>query len=276
MSAKACIDVHVHVIPSFYRDAVVDSERAPSISSGFPEWSPERALETMDRVGIAAAINSISQPGVHFGDDAAARHLARRCNDVMAQLIADHPRRFGAFAVLPLPDVNGACAEIDYALNRLKLDGIGLLASYGEAFISDSEFEPIFAALDRHAATVFIHPNFHPRSRGIQKNMAAFLTEFPIDTTRAVAGLLVSGVLERFPNIRFILAHAGGALPYLSWRLSLGPLIDKKYEHISPERLRSQLRRCYFEVAQASGPAVLSCLAEITSLDHVLFGADWP
>jgi predicted TIM-barrel fold metal-dependent hydrolase len=230
----------------------------------------------MDRMGIATAINSISQPGVHFGDDAAARHLARRCNEAMARLIADHPRRFGAFAVLPLPDVKGACAEIDYALNELRLDGIGLLASYGEAFISDAEFEPIFAALDQHAATVFIHPNFHPRSRGIQKNMAAFVMEFPIDTTRAVAGLLFSGAMERFPNIRFILAHAGGALPYLSWRLSLGPLIDKQYERTSPERLLSQLRRCYFEVAQASGPAVMSCLAEITSPDHVLFGADWP
>jgi predicted TIM-barrel fold metal-dependent hydrolase len=272
----ACIDVHAHVLPGFYCDALINSGRGPSISSGFPEWSAVRAIEMMDRIGIAAAVNSISQPGVHFGDDAAARRLARRCNDMMAQLIADNPSRFGAFAALPLPDVNGACAEIDYALDELKLDGIGLLASYGEMFISDPEFEPIFAKLDEHAATVFIHPNLHPRSCGIQKNMAAFVMEFPFDTTRAVAGLLFSNVIERFPNIRFILAHAGGALPFLSWRISLSPLIDKRYEQTSRRLILNQLHRCYFELAQASGSQVLSCLAEITSPDHVLFGVDWP
>lgn len=272
----ACIDVHAHILPRFYREAVTASGRAPSISLGFPDWSSSLALETMDRLGIATAINSISQPGVHFGDDGEARALARRCNEQFAQLAADYPTRFGSFAVLPLPDIAGACDEIDYALGTLKLDGIGVLASYGELFISDPQFEPILARLDQHAAVVFVHPSLHPRSRGIQKDLAAFLIEFPIDTTRAATGLLFSGALERYPHIRFILAHAGGALPYLSWRIALASLIDERYEQVTRDRIMNQLKNVYFDVAQASGPQVLSCLAEITTPDHILFGSDWP
>lgn len=272
----ACIDVHSHILPSFYCEAVKNSGRSTSISSGFPAWSAERAIEMMDRCGIATAIQSISQPGVHFGDDAQARHLARRCNELMAELHADYPHRFGGFAALPLPDVAGACDEIEYALDVLKLDGVGLLASYGERFLADPHFAPIWGVLNERAAVVFIHPNFHPRSRGIQSDLAAFLLEFPFDTTRAVTALIFSGIMERYPKIRFILAHAGGALPYLSWRLSLVSLIDAKYESVTRERIMTQLASCYFDVAQASGPQVLACLSEIAAPNHILFGSDWP
>ncbi len=277
MSATfSCIDVHAHILPPFYCTAVVESGRTPSISSGFPSWSPTLALETMDRLGIATAINSISQPGVHFGNDGAARSLARRCNETLAELAFDHPTRFGGFAVLPLPDVAGACAEVDYALGTLRLDGIGVLASYGEEFISDPRFEPLLQRLDEHEAVVFLHPNYHPRSRGIQKDLAGFLVEFPFDTTRAAVGLLFSGALKRYRRIRLILAHAGGTLPYLSWRISLASLIDARYAHMTRERVLSQLAGCYFDLAQSSGPPVLSALREITTPDHVLFGSDWP
>ena len=273
---SGCIDVHAHILPDFYVAAVSASGRAPSISSGFPAWSPQLALETMSRLDICGMVHSISQPGVHFGDDRQACKLARRCNETMAQLAADHPGQFGGFGVLPLPDVAGSGEEIDHALGTLKLDGIGVLASYGEAFISDPEFEPILARLNEHAAVVFVHPNLHPRSRGIQSGLASFVLEFPIDTTRAATGLLFSGALNRYPRIRFILAHAGGALPYLSWRLSLVSMIDERYASVTRERLLGHLQNFYFDVAQASGPQVLGCLAEITTPDHVLFGSDWP
>ncbi|HTH99276.1 MAG TPA: amidohydrolase family protein [Stellaceae bacterium] len=276
MAPTKLIDVHAHILPDYYTQAVTASGRAPSISAGFPRWSAQAQIEMMDRLEISATINSISQPGVHFGDDAAARALARRCNETFAEMAAGYPQRFGSFAVLPLPDVAGAVKEIEYALATLKLDGVGLLASYGEAFLSDPEFVPVLEALDHHGATVFVHPNFHPRSRGIQKDLAGFLVEFPIDTTRAALGLVFSGAVERYARIRFILAHAGGALPYLSWRVSLASMIDQRYAAMTRERVMAQIGRFYFDLAQASGPQVLACLNEITTPDRILFGSDWP
>src|SRR4051794_34031063 len=131
MSPPRRIDVHFHAIPDFYREALAKAGRGATISTGTPAWSEGAAREVMDANGIATAILSISQPGVHFGDDSEARGLARRCNAYFAERVASEPRRFGAFAVTPLPDIRGACAEAEFALDALNLDGIGILASYG-------------------------------------------------------------------------------------------------------------------------------------------------
>ncbi len=200
------IDVHAHLIPPFYREALLAAGRGPSISGGFPAWSPEQALEQMQENGIAVAILSVSQPGVHFGDDRAAGTLARTFNDYMARLSVGHAGRFGAFAVLPLPDVAGALAEIDYALDVLKLDGIGLLASYGEQFLGDDKFDPLLERLDACEAVVFVHPNLHPASRALTLNVPAWVAEYPFDTTRAVVNLVLTGKRRRYPKISI---HSG-------------------------------------------------------------------
>jgi predicted TIM-barrel fold metal-dependent hydrolase len=230
----------------------------------------------MDRQGIATAITSISQPGVHFGDDAAARALARHCNEEAARHIQRWPRRFGAFAALPLPDVDGACREIEYALDVLRLDGVGLLASYGERFLGDPAFDPALERLDERGAVVFIHPNLHPTSRQLQWPLPAFLTEFPFDTTRAAAHMVFSGTTRRFPRIRFILAHAGGALPYLAWRLSLAPLIDRRFADQTGAGLLDEISRFWVDTAQSAGAPVLAALREMGMHQRVLFGSDWP
>lgn len=229
------IDVHFHAVPEAFKHAASAAGRGATIASGFPEWSNEAALALMDRTGIETAVTSISQPGVHFGDDAQARGLARLCNEDAAARMQRWPTRFGAFATLPLPDVDGACAEIAYALDVLRLDGVCLLASYGERFIGDAQFEPVLQELHARGAVVFLHPNFHPSSRGLGWSLPAFLTEFPFDTTRAAAQLVFSGATRRYSNIRFILAHAGGTLPYLAWRLSLAPMIDRRFADRSGE-----------------------------------------
>jgi len=230
----------------------------------------------MEQNGIATTLNSISQPGVHYGDAAQARVLARRCNEFMADLAVRFPKKFGSFAALPLPDVDGALEEIAYALDVLHHDGVGLLASYGSSFLGDEQFEPVMALLNERRATVFIHPNYHPSSKSLGMKLPGFLVEFPIDTTRAVANLIFSGTIARFPHIRFILAHNGGALPYLAWRISLAPLIDQKFEKFTQEGILAAVRSFYFESAQAAGPAVMAGLAEVTEPDHLLFGSDWP
>lgn len=270
------IDVHFHAVPEAFKHAASAAGRGATIASGFPEWSNEAALALMDRTGIETAVTSISQPGVHFGDDAQARGLARLCNEDAAARMQRWPTRFGAFATLPLPDVDGACAEIAYALDVLRLDGVCLLASYGERFIGDAQFEPVLQELHARGAVVFLHPNFHPSSRGLGWSLPAFLTEFPFDTTRAAAQLVFSGATRRYSNIRFILAHAGGTLPYLAWRLSLAPMIDRRFADRSGEDILGEVRRFWFDTAQAAGAPVLAALNEVADPERVLFGSDWP
>jgi len=270
------IDVHAHLVPPFLTEAAREAGLGASVSSGFPQWSPELAIEFMDRNGIAATLKSISQPGVHFGDDRKARALARRCNDYLAELIAKHPKRFGGFAAVPLPDVDGALGEIVYALDVLKLDAVGLLASYGTSFLGDEKFDPVLSALNERNAVVFVHPNYHPSSRALDMGIPGFLVEFPFDTTRAVANLIFSGALERFPRIRFVLAHNGGAIPFLSWRLSMAPLIDKRFARFTQDGILAAIRGFYYETAQAAGPGPFGAMHAVADPQRVLFGTDWP
>jgi 6-methylsalicylate decarboxylase len=270
------IDVHAHLIPPFYRAALIAAGRGPSISGGFPQWSPAMALEQMDEHSIAAAILSVSQPGVHFGDDASARSLARRFNEYMVRLNADNAGRLGSFAVLPLPDVAGAVAEIDYALDVLKLDGIGVLASYGEQFLGDDRFDPLLEKLNARGAVTFVHPNLHPSARGLNLGVPAWVVEYPFDTTRAVVNLVLSGKRRRYPNIRFILAHAGGTIPFLAWRIAAAPQIDKRYASLSSDDIRADLRSFWYETAQAPGVETFGALSHVAVPERILFGSDWP
>lgn len=271
------IDVHFHMIPQFYREAAAAAGKGPAISSGLPAWSRELALEVMDRNGIATAITSVTQPGVHFGDDAAARVLARRCNEYAAELRRTCPGRFGGFAVLPLPDVPGACAEAAYALDELALEGVVLFASCGERFLGDPLFDPVLEALDARRAVVFVHPAFHPASRGLLLDLPAFAIEYPFDTTRAAANLIFSRALDRFPHIRFVLAHAGGTLPYLAWRLAASPAIDpRRLGSFTAEDVLARVRRFWYDTALAPGPAAFGALDEVADPERILFGSDWP
>ena len=176
----------------------------------------------MDRQGIATAVTSISAPGVHFGDANAARELARRCNELSAKLVADHPTRFGAFAILPLPDVKGALLELEYALDVLKLDGVVLLTSHSDGrYLGDPLFDDVMAELDRRSAVAFVHPVVPKTSESIRLDVPGFAAEFVFDTTRAAINLIWSGAMERWPNLRIILSHAGGTTPYLAGRIRL-------------------------------------------------------
>ncbi len=191
----------------------------------------------MDKHGIALAITSIAQPGVAFMPEAQAAAFARRCNDYAAALIAKHPKRFGCFGLLPMHDIDTAIAEARYCLETLRFDGISLFASYGEKFLGDAAFDPLLAYLDGAGAVVHIHPGLHPSSRSLELQWPGFMIEYPFDTTRAAVNLVFTGALERFANIRFILSHAGGTLPYLAWRLSVAPMIDKRLQ----QRTRAEI-----------------------------------
>jgi predicted TIM-barrel fold metal-dependent hydrolase len=269
------IDVHFHVIPAFYKDAVYEAGHGPAIGR-YPEWTPELALEVMDAYDIEIALTSVAQPGVQFAEPAAARTLARRCNAYSAELMARWPRRFGAFALVPLHDPRVGVEEIEYCFDELKFHGACLFASYGEKFLGDPFFDPVLQALDARRAVVFIHPTYHPSSRGLDLPWPGFMMEYLFDTTRAAVNLLLSGALERYPNIRFILAHAGGTLPYFAWRLSVSPMIDRRLPQWSHEKILAGLKHYWYDNALSCSVATMATLRTIAAPERILFGSDWP
>jgi predicted TIM-barrel fold metal-dependent hydrolase len=198
------IDRHAHFLPPEY---VAAAERAghlrPDGMSRWPEWSVRQHLAAMDSSGTETAVLSVPSPGVHFGDDFRAQVLARRMNEAAAELVRDHPGRFGFYASLPLPDVEGAVAETDYAYDVLHADGVVLLSNAGGQYPGDPSWEPLWRTLNERSATVLLHPTSPPQWRQVALDRPRPMIEFPFDTARAVADLALAGVLARHPDVRF-------------------------------------------------------------------------
>jgi predicted TIM-barrel fold metal-dependent hydrolase len=275
MPSPRRIDIHVHLIPQFYQDAAYEAGAGPAIGR-YPEWSPELALDLMDKSGIEVSLMSLAQPGVQFGDPKQASALARRCNEYSAELNARWPKRFGSLAVVPMWSADQAVAEIDHSLTQLKHQGVCLFASYGGKFLGDKWFDPVLAALNDRAAVVFVHPALHPSSRTLELPWPGFMMEYVFDTTRAAVNLVFSGAIDRFPRIRFVLAHAGGLMPYFAWRLSVSPMIDKRLEQLSPPQVYERLRRFWYDNALSPTAETFECLKGVAPAGQMVFGSDWP
>ena len=172
-------------------------------------------MEGMDRAGVAVSITSITHPGLWYGDVDETRRLARECNDYAAKLMADYPGRFGIFASIPLPDVDGSLKEIEYAFDTLKADGIGVMTSFGDKWLGDKTFEPIMQELNRRKAVLYTHSTVANCCRNLLPDVHYSIVELAADTTRAIANVIFTGTASRYPNIRFIFSHAGGAMPFI-------------------------------------------------------------
>jgi len=224
----------------------------------------------MDERGVETSILSVSTPGVHLGDDAEARAHAREVNEFAAKVVHDHPTRFGLFATLTLPDVDGALAELAYAFDTLRADGIVLLANSQGLYLGDPRFDPLFDELNRREAVVFVHPSILPGLAPLP-GVPTFVVDFLLDTTRSAIGLVRSGTLDRCPNIRVILSHAGGFLPYAAYRIGLAASpTANALEGVA------RLERFYFDTALSSSPTALPSLLAFAKPDHVLYGSDFP
>jgi 6-methylsalicylate decarboxylase len=269
------IDVHFHLIPQFYREAVRDAGIMLATAS-YPDWSRQLALDLMDKHDIALAITSTVWPGAGFLHGETASSLARRCNDYAAELIARHPKRFGCFGLLPMHDMDAAVAEARYCLETLRFDGIGLFASYSERFLGDPYFDPLMRYLDGAKAVIHIHPSVHPSGKSLKLQWPVWLIEYVFDTTRAAVNLIFSGTIERYSGIRVILSHAGGTLPYLALRLELAPMIEATLQELPREKIAAGLRSFYYDNAISSGAQTMGALSRVTANDHILFGSDWP
>ncbi len=271
------IDLHHHLLPPPLTKELGDTAVTEVAGRTIPEWRPDISLDVMDRVGIDRAILSVSATGVHFGDDARARRLARACNDYGAGVAADSPDRFGYFASLPLPDVDGSLDELAHVFDVLDADGLVLQSSNSDgSYLGDPRFDPVLAELDRREALVFVHPAVPVSSSGLDLDIPAFGLEFTFDTTRAAFNLAYSGALERFPNITWVLAHAGGTVPYLIGRFSLLWAVDDELVERAPQGVVAYMSRLYYDTALSANPHALSSLAELVGWDHVVFGSDFP
>lgn len=269
------IDVHHHVLPEFYIDAQRGAGITGTAYRGFPAWTPEHSLAVMETNDIATSIFSFTSPGIWFGDIAQTRDLARQCNDYLATLAADHPGRFGGFAFLPLPDIDAALAETARVFDELKLDGITLLTSIDDKYIGHPDFEPLYAELDRRRAVVFIHPCYPPGTEADGWDIPRMLIDYPFETTRVAVNLIFKGVMNRYPNIRFILSHSGGTLPFLAHRVSV---FDEQtpFRDNYPDGALACIRKFWFDTALSGDALPLAGLTGVADKSRILFGTDYP
>jgi len=274
------IDVHHHIVPPRYlADVGVDRvfrQALPPLKKQVMAWTPEKSIEEMDRNGIATAFASVSAPGVWFDDVPFSRGIARMCNDYGAQLVRDHPGRFGLFASLPLPDIDGSLREIDYALDTLAADGFVLMTSYGDRWPGDAAFAPLFDVLNRRKAVVFIHPTVPNCCVNLIAGVPDAAIEFMFDTVRAVVSLMMSGTLARYPDIRYIFCHAGSAVPLLASRITRAVAAHPNAASLAPAGPMHELRKLYYELAQSGSREALTPLMQLVPVGQVMLGSDFP
>ncbi|HWV53723.1 amidohydrolase family protein [Pseudorhodoplanes sp.] len=269
------IDIHAHFLTKNYLAAM----RATGMDTvdGFPlpDWSPDTALALMDRCGIETQILSISAPGIDFVSGEAARRLARDINEELAGIVARHPGRFRGFGLLPLPDLDGALQELAYALDVLKFDGLGLYTNFGGLYPGDSRLDPLFEELNRRKAVVYVHPVAPPDFDMTRFGFPAPTIEYPFDTTRMILNLVSSGTLRRFPDVRMIVSHGGGTLPFLVPRM-MRHMVRFARSPVTPDEIMADFRSLYFDMTAVSHPHAIDALLTLAPKDHLLYGSDHP
>ena len=266
------IDAHAHILPPDYRAQL---ERRDLMSFPLPRWSAELLDGLMARHAIDAAVISLSPPGVFFGDQGLADELARLVNERTAEHVRGAPDRFAGLAVLPLPDVERALAELRYALDDLGLDGVTLLSNVAGTYLGDPAWDPLFDELDRRGAYVFLHPTAAPGPPPLPEH-PIWLYEFPFDTTRAVANLIYSGTLERCPRIRVQVSHLGGTAPFLAHRLASLEAREPERATRAPAGALAYLRSLYYDTGLSNHDLPVRPTLELAGPERIVFGTDWP
>ena len=270
------IDVHQHVIPP---DWVKGLSERKSLHRP-PFWTPQRAIGWMDDHGIGSSILSVTAPGFEGWEVDELNIATRRANEYTASVVAEWPTRFGSFAMLPLPDVKQALIETAFAFDQLHADGVVVFSNYGERYLGHALFEPLWAELDERRAVVFVHPTrmVQPELKGIPGPFV----DFPFATTRTAVDMVMNGVMDRFQNLRVILSHGGGFLPYAAYRFASFAVNGPPGKPASPTfdvdmpKMLEKFRRFYLDTALASSPSAFPSLKAFAEPSHILFGSDYP
>ena len=273
------IDVHNHVTPPAYLAAMraqiiasVDTNPEPVLN-----WNPAHAVEEMDQTNVGTAVLSLSTPGLWvLNDDARVREITRQSNEYAAGLVREYPGRFGVFAALPLPDVEGSLAEATYALDELKADGIGILTNYAEKYPGDPAFKPLFAELNRRKAVVFVHPTTPQCCGNALPGIPPPILEFMFDVTRAITSLLFAGTFSAFPEIKFIFTHAGCTMTPIAGRINAFGLRHHEYDAVLPHGVMHEIKKLHYDIANSTSPSAMSALMNLVPPSQILFGSDTP
>jgi predicted TIM-barrel fold metal-dependent hydrolase len=292
LSSLALIDVHHHVLLPEYEQALIRSGAADPSRPFRRHDGPAVTCDKMAELGIdAAVVNPLSVAGVHHGDDANARYLTRSVNEALAKFSSGAPTKLGFFATLPLPDVDGALRELSHALDTLGADGVVLLSHQNGVYVGDPACEPLYAEMDRRGVVCFVHPTipaYFPD--GLNLRMWPAYLEYAFDTTRVAANLIYHAFMRRYPAIKWLLAHAGGTLPYLSMRMRLMEELETKgrkapfpglgagkpFDERVPEGVAVYLDKFYYDVALSGADAPMAALTALAPASRIMYGSDWP
>lgn len=267
------IDVHHHLMPPKYVAARKADILKVSAIPSVVDWTPEQSLEDMNKNGVRTSLVSVSTPGIWFGNAEEARRLSRECNEFAAQMARDHPGRFGFFAAIPLPDAEGSLREIEYAIETLHADGIGLLTNYEGKYLGDSAFAPVFDELNRRKLTVYVHPTSTACCWNIVPNIPISTEEFGFDTTRTITSLLYNGTLSRCSSTKFIFSHGGGTIPMLAGRIGGAA---RRMTNVAPRGPDYEFQKLYFDTASATNAPAMAAILKLVPPSHVMFGTDFP
>ena len=268
VSGKGRIDVHYHIFPP----ETLAVSRNPSQAG----WTPQRAIDELDRNGTATGIAS---SGSTLPVD-----KARAFNEFGARIGHDYPGRFGLFAALPLPDVDASLKEIEHAFDVLKADGCGLVTSYGDLWLGDPKLRPVFEELNRRKAVVYVHPADAPCCTNMSywtPPVVGSWIEWPMHTARTILSLLLNKVTQQLPDIRFIFAHDGGTMPMLVGRIAgftQNSRADfrEKFRDLFPNGVETEYRKLYFDTAQGYYPVNFEAMRKLVPDSHIMFGSDYP
>jgi 6-methylsalicylate decarboxylase len=265
-------DLHAHVLPDDYVAGLTLPDGRPF---PLPPTTSDGLRETMARYEIDRAVVSTGPPGAFLGDPGQSRDLARAANEGLAELTQAEPDRFAGLALLPLPDVDAAIAELSHALDTLQLDGVMLLSNVAGTYVGDPDWDPLFDELERRGTYTFLHPGFPPHQLPLAEH-PVWLYEFPFETTRAIVNLVYSGTLMRCPRIRLQVAHLGGTVPFIAHRIASLEAREPALAEAAPAGALAYLSRLWYDTGLANNPPGLASTLEVTSIDHIVFGTDWP
>ena len=281
--ARQTIDFHAHIVPEAYtralRAAGFVNADGTLLADGYPvpNWSVDDTIRCMDKHEIAASVLSVSSPGTQFLPIEDNRRLCRQLNEELASIVKAYPRRFANLAALPLPDVDAALKEIDFAFDERGFDGVGLFSSYEGRYLGDSLFDPVLERLNDRGATLFIHPVQPAAFDTIGLGLPSPILEFPFDSTRMLTNLLRSGALGRFTKLNMVVPHGGGTVPFLATRITGSVArFPGRGGPISIANAMQQLRSVHYDLTAMGHKTNLAILKEFVAVDRLVVGYDYP
>ncbi len=287
------LDLHTHYYPPAYFEKIRELpsefsfDKSPSGQTIItyrgarffgvtpPMTDVSKRLEDMDRVRIDVEVVSLSTPNVFFTDAHHQPEIARLVNDAYAELIAEHPTRFKAFASIPMDDSDAALKELHRAMDELKMNGVILLSNIGGKPLTSPEYRLFFAEANRLKLCILLHPMLPANTDPFREYVLGPIVGFMFDTTLAVARMCFDGMLREFPDIRWIVAHLGGAVPYLMERMDNGWRDFVECRAKIDELPSVYLKRLYYDTVNFN-PHMLKMVRDMVGADHLVMGSDYP